>query len=155
MDRWPSREMILERRSQAMDGEPFGLFHGVCDVELSYLSLLLCYGSGRGNTRAGRASGKRRNLACDGSDFPRLFCDHTKIQKFSFDEKFMLQRMDYITDVAGGVVTHYCFDHKEIGSIVFPMFRRVLHRDPETNKPLISGLSSFLLDYVEVSVRDK
>jgi hypothetical protein len=87
--------------------------------------------------------------------FPDSFATHTKIQKFYFDEKFMLQRMDYITDVAGGVVAQYCFDHKEIGGIVLPTFRRVVRRDPETNKPFISGPSSFLLDYVEISVRDK
>lgn len=86
--------------------------------------------------------------------FPDSFATHCKVQKFYFDEKFMLQRMDYTTDVAGGVVAHYCFDHKEIGGIVFPTFRRVIRRDQETDMPLISGPSSFLLDYIEINIRD-
>ncbi|CZR50266.1 uncharacterized protein PAC_00138 [Phialocephala subalpina] len=65
--------------------------------------------------------------------YPDGCATHTKVQKFYFDEEFMLQREDCVTDVAGGVVVHYCLDPKEVGGIVFPMLTRVLRRDPESD----------------------
>jgi hypothetical protein len=34
---------------------------------------------------------------------------HTKVQKLYFGDDFMLRRLDYVTDVLGGVAAHYCF----------------------------------------------
>jgi hypothetical protein len=34
---------------------------------------------------------------------------HTKVQKLYFDQSFMLKRLDYTTDVLGGVAAHYCY----------------------------------------------
>jgi hypothetical protein len=73
---------------------------------------------------------------------------HTKVQKIYFDHSFMLKRLDYITDVLGGVATHYCYDPKTVDGIVIPTLRRVVRRTPEG--PLISGRTSFVLDYVDV-----
>ena len=86
--------------------------------------------------------------------YPDSFATHTKVQKFYFNDKFMLQRLDYVTDVAGGIVAHYCFDHKEVGGIVFPMLRRVVRRVPETNEGVVGGPSSFTLDYCELSLKE-
>jgi hypothetical protein len=85
--------------------------------------------------------------------YPDSFATHTKVQKFYFNAKLMLQRIDYVTDVAAGIVTHYCFDHKEIGGIVFPMLRRVVRRDPVTG-PVIDGPTSFVLDYCKVRLHE-
>jgi hypothetical protein len=83
--------------------------------------------------------------------YPDAFPAHTKVQKIYFDDDFMLKRLDYTTDVIGGVATHYCYDPKTIDGIVIPTLRRVVRRTPEEG-PLISGRTSFLLDYVDVVV---
>jgi hypothetical protein len=85
--------------------------------------------------------------------YPDSFATHTKVQKFYYNDAFMLQRIDYVTDVAGGVVAHYCFDHAEVGGLVFPMTRRVVRRDPETNIAALEGRTSFLLDYCYMSLK--
>jgi hypothetical protein len=86
---------------------------------------------------------------------PDGFPTHTKIQKFYFDsEKFLLRRLDYVTDVAAGVVAHYCYDHKNIDGIVFPTFRRVVWREQD-DSAVIHGPSSFILDYVSLVINDK
>lgn len=87
--------------------------------------------------------------------YPDSFATHTKVQKFYFNDKFMLQREDYITDVAGGIVAHYCFDHTNIGGIVFPMTRRVVRRDAETDLAVLDGPSSFLLDYCSITLHEE
>src|SRR5713226_5882296 len=45
---------------------------------------------------------------------------HTKVQKLYFDDDFMLRRLDYVTDVLGGVAAHYCYDPVTINGLVFP-----------------------------------
>jgi hypothetical protein len=77
---------------------------------------------------------------------------HTKIQRLYFDATtFMLKRLDYETDVLGGVGAHYCFDHKTVEGLVFPTFRRVVRRTPDG--PVLNGPTSFVLDYVWIGVR--
>jgi hypothetical protein len=76
---------------------------------------------------------------------------HTKVQKLYFDEQFMLKRLDCVTDVLGGVAAHYCYDPVTVDGIVFPSLRRVVRRTPEG--PLLTGRTSFMLDYVDVVVR--
>jgi hypothetical protein len=63
----------------------------------------------------------------------------------------MLRRLDYVTDVLGGVAAHYCYDHVTIDGLVFPTLRRVVRRAPEG--PLLSGRTSFILDYTNLLVR--
>ena len=48
---------------------------------------------------------------------------------------------------------HYCWDHKTFGGIVFPTSRRVVRRDPETDRVVLEGPTSFLLDYCDVEER--
>jgi hypothetical protein len=76
---------------------------------------------------------------------------HTKVQKLYFDDGFMLKRLDYTTDVLGGVAAHYCYDPMTFDGVVIPTLRRVVRRTPDG--PLLSGRTSFILDYVDVVVR--
>lgn len=87
--------------------------------------------------------------------FPQNYHAHTRKQKFYFDrEKLWIRRMDYVADVAKGVATHYCFDHRVVNGIVLPMRRRVVRRDPETNIPMVFGPTSFVVDYFDVELDD-
>ena len=52
--------------------------------------------------------------------FPDSVPTLRKVQKFYYDDSFMLRRMNYTADVVKGVASHYCRDHKELGGIVFP-----------------------------------
>src|ERR1700722_19368640 len=85
------------------------------------------------------------------SDLPDNIPAHTKTQKLYFDDAFMLKRWDYETDVLGGVAAHYCYDPVTVEGIVFPTLRRVVRRTPDG--PLLSGRTSFVLDYTNVEVR--
>jgi len=85
---------------------------------------------------------------------PDGFPTHTKIQKFYFDNKeFLLRRIDYETDVAKGVASHYCFDYKNFGGIVIPTMRRVVRRLPDGTS-VVSGPTSFGLQYIAVEITD-
>ena len=68
-----------------------------------------------------------------------------------FGNDFMLRRLDYTTDVLGGVAADYCYDPVTIDGLVFPTLRRVVRRTPEG--PLLSGRTSFILDYTNLVVR--
>jgi hypothetical protein len=76
---------------------------------------------------------------------------HTKTQQLYFDSAFMLKRLDYVTDVLGGVAAHYCYDPVTVDGLVFPTLRRVVHRTPEG--PLLTGRTSLLLDYTNLEIR--
>ena len=66
----------------------------------------------------------RRLLVKCPSDIPT----HSDEQTLYFSEKGLLQRVDYETDVLGGIAAHYCYDHLSFGGIVFPTLRRVVTR---------------------------
>lgn len=83
--------------------------------------------------------------------YPDNIPAHTKTQKLYFDDAFMLKRWDYETDVLGGVAAHYCYDPVTVEGIVFPTLRRVVRRT--SDGPLLSGRTSFVLDYTNVEVR--
>jgi hypothetical protein len=57
------------------------------------------------------------------------------------------RRIDY---VAVRPASHYCFDHKTFGGIVFPTLRRVVGRSP--SGPRLSGPNSVLIQITDVSV---
>lgn len=63
--------------------------------------------------------------------FPSDVPTHCAEQTFFFGEKGLLRRLDYVTDIAGGVGSHYCFDHETFGGLVFPTLRRVVARRPK------------------------
>ena len=83
--------------------------------------------------------------------YPDSVPAHTKVQKFYFGPDLLLRRMDYVTDVAGGVAAHYCFDHRSYDGITMPTLRRIVSRTSETAK--VTGRTGFLLDYIDVEVR--
>jgi hypothetical protein len=56
-----------------------------------------------------------------------------------------------VTDVLGGVAAHYCYDPVTVDGLVFPTLRRVVRRTPEG--PLLTGCTSFLLDYTNLEIR--
>jgi hypothetical protein len=82
--------------------------------------------------------------------FPPEIPTHSARQTFYFNDKGLLQRLDYATDVAGGVASHYCFDHVAFDGIVVPTFRRVVPRKPEG--PIIHGPTAVLIVISDVSL---
>jgi hypothetical protein len=75
--------------------------------------------------------------------FPDGFPTHSRDQTFYFNQAGLLQRIDYVTDVAGGVASHYCFDPVTVSGLVFPTLRRVVQRTPAG--PKISGSTAVLV----------
>src|SRR6202140_1631817 len=82
--------------------------------------------------------------------FPPEIPTHSARQTFYFNDKGLLQRLDYATDVAGGVAAPYCFDHVTFDGIVVPTFRRVVKRKPEG--PIIHGPTAVLIVISDVSL---
>lgn len=76
---------------------------------------------------------------------------HTRKQTLYFDDAFMLRRLDYVTDVLGGVAAHYCYDPVTVEGIVCPTLRRVVRRTPDG--PLLSGRTSFLIDFTNIEIQ--
>ena len=76
---------------------------------------------------------------------------HCAVQRFYFDDKGMLIRNDYFTDVAKGQVAHYTTDHKNFDGFVFPTRRRVVARRDD-NVTATGGPSSVLIDIDTVIV---
>ncbi|MEV4127258.1 hypothetical protein [Nocardia sp. NPDC049707] len=83
--------------------------------------------------------------------FPKRIPTHTPVQTFYFGDDFMLRRVDYTTDVLGGVAAHYTYDVKIVDGFAFPFFRRVVRRTPDG--PWINGPTSFVLDYTDLHLR--
>ena len=76
---------------------------------------------------------------------------HCAVQKFYFDDRGMLQRHDYFTDVAKGNAAHYCMDYKTFDGFVFPTRRRVVSR-LEGEFAATGGPSSVWIDIESVVV---
>jgi hypothetical protein len=56
-----------------------------------------------------------------------VFASHTRIQKYYFNESFVLQRHDYAPDViASSLATHYSYDPVVVDGMTFPTLRRVV-----------------------------
>jgi len=81
--------------------------------------------------------------------YPSNIHTHCREQIFYFNGKGLLQRVDYVTDVAGGVGSHYCFDHIDYDGIVIPTLRRVVPRVPE---PDVFGPSAVLIQIANAIV---
>src|SRR6202161_4576956 len=75
---------------------------------------------------------------------------HSARQTFYFNDEGLLQRLDYATDVAGGVASNYCFDHVTFDGIVVPTLRRVVKRKPEG--PIVHGPTAVLIVISDVSL---
>jgi hypothetical protein len=75
--------------------------------------------------------------------FPSTIPTHSAEQTFYYNDKGLLQRHDYVAEVAGAVGAHYSFDHASFSGLVFPTLRRVVGLTP--TGPLISGPTAILL----------
>jgi hypothetical protein len=85
--------------------------------------------------------------------YPDHIPAHCAVQRLYFDEEGMLKRLDYVTDVLGGVAAHYVYDPKKFDGLTIPTFRRVVRRTPEG--PRMAGPTSFALDYSHVRILDQ
>ena len=83
--------------------------------------------------------------------FPADIPTHCAAQVFYFDAKGLLQRVDYVTDVAGGVAAHYCYDHAWFGGLLFPTLRRVVRRTPDGASP--AQPTAILIQIADILVR--
>jgi hypothetical protein len=61
--------------------------------------------------------------------------------------------IDYVTDVAGGIASHYCYDPKSFSGLVFPTPRRAVKRTADG--PRLSGITGVFLDYTAVQIHDR
>jgi hypothetical protein len=82
--------------------------------------------------------------------FPDDIPTHNKIQRFYYDNKFMLRRLDYAPEVLGGpIASQYMFDHQDVGGLVFPTLRRVVPEAPSG----VFGPKLVLMDFCDIVVR--
>ncbi|WP_409189248.1 hypothetical protein [Bradyrhizobium sp. RDM4] len=84
--------------------------------------------------------------------YPADIPAHCAQQLLYFDSAGMLKRLDYVTDIAGGVASHYCYDPKTFDGLVFPTLRRVVRRTE--SGPHISSGTAVLLNCTSIRVGD-
>ena len=75
--------------------------------------------------------------------FPPQLPTHCPEQTFYFDQAGRLQRLDYVLEIAGATVAHYCYDHAAVSGFVFPTLHRVVRRT--SAGPQLSGPAGVLL----------
>jgi hypothetical protein len=85
--------------------------------------------------------------------YPKSIPTHCNTQQFYFDSGGILKRMDYTTDVLGGVASHYLYDPKNYAGLVVPTRRRVVQRTPAG--PRLTGITAVFLDYLNVTIHDR
>ncbi|WP_158915131.1 hypothetical protein [Caulobacter sp. S45] len=85
------------------------------------------------------------------ANFPEDLDTHCAIQNFYFNDKGLLQRHDYFTDVGRGSAAHYVFDHATFDGFIFPTHRRVVPRG-DGNIATLSAPSTFMIDLESVIV---
>jgi hypothetical protein len=78
---------------------------------------------------------------------------HCDTQQFYFNSDGILKRIDYTTDVLGGVASHYLYDPKKFAGLIVPTRRRVVQRTPAG--PKITGITAIFLDYLDVQIHDR
>ena len=81
--------------------------------------------------------------------YPAAYPTHCREQTLYFNEKGLLQRLDYVVEVAQAGGSHFCLEHETAGGIVFPTHRRVLGRDSKQEEPDYSAPPA-----VEVTIRN-
>ena len=85
--------------------------------------------------------------------YPDEIPTHCKTQKFYFDEKSILRRLDYLADVVGsGPTAHQLYDHWSVDGVLLPMLRRAV-RDPDAL--IAGGPSAVLLNFHDIAVNDE
>ena len=83
--------------------------------------------------------------------YPADFPTHHRVQKFFYDDKYQMRRLDYSVDVipGSGEIAHMVYDQKKIDGIFFPTLRRALQI--VDGQP--SGSSRVLLNFHKISVK--
>jgi hypothetical protein len=85
--------------------------------------------------------------------YPKDIPTHCDTQQFYFNSDGILKRVDYTTDVLGGVASHYLYDPKKFAGLVVPTRRRVVQRTPAG--PKLTGITAVFLDYLDVRIHDR
>jgi hypothetical protein len=91
---------------------------------------------------------------------PFVFASHSKIQKYYFNQDFVLQRHDYAPDViASSPAAHYSYDPVVVGGMTFPTLRRVVAAGPGPDggswTPMIHGPIPTLIHLVFLRIELK
>lgn len=85
--------------------------------------------------------------------FPDDMPTHEKRQKFYFDRRGVLRRLDYNSDfVKAGSAAHYLYDLRAVDGLVWPMLRRAV-RFPQGI--IEGGPAAVMLNFSEIKVRFK
>jgi len=82
--------------------------------------------------------------------YPPEFPAHCPVQKLYFDTSGLLKRLDYQTEIAGGIASHYCFDPTVFDGLLFYTRRRVVRRTAEG--PDLSGPPTISLEFGPVAI---
>lgn len=87
--------------------------------------------------------------------YPAAYPTHSREQTLYFNDKGLLQRLDYVVEVAQAGATHFCLEYETVGGIVFPTHRRVLGRDPKQEEPDHSVPPAIELTIQNIQIRTK
>jgi hypothetical protein len=89
--------------------------------------------------------------------YPPAFPTHSRRQIFYFDERGLLQRLDYTAHVFGEYTrgAHYCSDHRIFDGLVFPTHRVVYPRLPSGRPFKLFRAMEGWVDDVEVVWKHK
>lgn len=83
--------------------------------------------------------------------FPDDVPTHSKVQKFYFDQRGLLRRLDYNSEFTkAGFAAHFCFDHRKVDGLVWPMLRQAV-RLPQGI--VDGGPTAVMLVFHEIKVR--
>ncbi|KAJ9604609.1 hypothetical protein H2200_010723 [Cladophialophora chaetospira] len=82
--------------------------------------------------------------------YPDDFATHCRVQRFYYDERYQLRRLDYASEVIqGSPVAHYVYDEKKVDGIMFPMLRRALNMKNGVGV----GRSMVLINFHKISLK--
>ncbi|MEY4575766.1 MAG: hypothetical protein RL701_469 [Pseudomonadota bacterium] len=80
--------------------------------------------------------------------FPAHIPTHSQAQTLYFNDKGLLQRLDY---TAAAPVSHYCYDHVNFNGIVFPTLRRVVRQ--AANGEGLAGPTAVLIQISDIRLK--
>jgi hypothetical protein len=87
--------------------------------------------------------------------YPAAYPTHSREQTLYFNEKGLLQRLDYVAEVVQAGTSHFCLKYETVGGIVFPTHRRVLGRDPKQEEPDRSAPPAVEVRISDIQIRPK
>ncbi|HZB92757.1 MAG TPA: hypothetical protein VE397_15025, partial [Stellaceae bacterium] len=84
--------------------------------------------------------------------FPRAIATHCREQVFYVDDDDLIARIDYVSDVSGGVrAAHYLSDYRDFGGIKFATKRRAYFRNPDDTPNLERPLVAIDIAAIQLS----